>query len=67
LKERRKRRDRQIEKEGKTKTEGEGISWYCSERGKMQWGGRAKEKREIEKVRKKKRRDKGCKVRNEEQ
>ena len=61
MKERSKRRDRQIEKEGKTKTEGEGILWYCSERGKMQSGGRAKEKREIERVRKKKRRDKTVK------
>ena len=39
------------------KTEGEGILWYCSERGRMQAGGRAKEKREFERVRNKKRRD----------
>ena len=54
MKERSKRRDRQIEKEGKTKTEGEGILWYCSERGKMQSGGGAKEKREIESEKKEK-------------
>ena len=67
MNERNKRRDRQIEKEGKTKTEGEGILWYGGKRGKMQAGGRAKEKREIVRVRKKKRRDEGRKVRNEEQ
>ena len=48
VKERSKRRDRQIEKEGKTKIEGEGILWYCSETGKIQAVGRAKEKGEIE-------------------
>jgi len=48
-----KKRRRETEKGGKTKTEGEGILWYCSERGKRQRGDRAKEKREKRKEEKK--------------
>ena len=42
----RRRETAKTEKGGKTKTDGEGILWYCSERGKRQRGDRAKEKRE---------------------
>ena len=55
-----------MRKKGRLKQKEKGF-YGIVERGKMQSSGRAKEKREIERVRKKKRRDIGHKVRNEEQ